>query len=321
MSAASGVIGLVRTPTGRFSWMRAVVLAVAVLPGLWIAVEWSTVGLGARGLNTAIHLTGTWAVRFLLMSLAVTPARWVLNLPRVVQVRRMLGVTAACYAGAHFTLYIVYSHGDLLHVASEIALRFYLTIGFVALLGLAVLAATSTDYWQTRLGRNWKRLHQLVFPIAILALFHHFLQSKADVSTPVFAAGVFAWLMLWRGEPRVWRPYRLPLLALAVLAGCAAAGIEAAWYGLATGINWHRVLDANLNLAHGPRPAEWVAILGGFVFLLSLVRALWRPKPSGRRRERHYADGETDQSWAPRPRSPPARTAPACGGAGIRGRP
>jgi sulfoxide reductase heme-binding subunit YedZ len=284
MSAITAVASLTRNPAGRFSWMKTVVLIGAILPGAWIAWRWGTVGLGARGVNTAIHLTGTWAVRFLLLSLAVTPARYVLDLARVTQVRRMLGVTAACYAVAHLILYIIDNNGNLVHVASEIVLRFYLTIGFVALLGLLALAITSTDGWQAKLGRDWKKLHRLVFPIAVLALFHHFLQSKADVSTPVFAAGVFVWLMLWRAEPRPWRAWRAPLLALAVLAGLAAAAIEALWYGLATGISGWRVLHANLNLTHGPRPAEWVALVGLGVLVLSLGRPLWRAAPSGRRR-------------------------------------
>ena len=284
MSVAAGVTGLVRTPAGRFSWLKTVALVLAVVPGAWLAWRWGTEGLGARGVNAATHETGTWALRFLLISLAVTPARALLDVPRLVMLRRLLGVTAACYAGIHFCLYVIDQGGNLFHVASEIVLRFYLTIGFVALLGLLALAWTSTNSWQMRLGRNWKRLHRLVFPIAVLAIFHHFLQAKADVSDAVFSIGVFAWLGFWRLEPREWRPWRWPLPILAVLAGLVAVVLEALWYGLATGVSGWRVLDANLNLSHGPRPGEWVAIWGFAVLVLALARPLFRPREKARDR-------------------------------------
>lgn len=281
---SASIPAVLRNPAGKFSWLKTVTLVLTILPGAWIAWRWGTVGLGPRGVNAAMHLTGTWAVRFLLISLAVTPARFVLDTPRVLWLRRMLGVTAAVYAGIHFSLYVVDNQGDLLHVAAEIALRFYLTIGFVALLGLLALAATSTDVMQRRLGRNWKRLHKLVYPIAVLAIFHHFLQAKADVSTAVFAAGVFFWLMFWRLKPAEWRTWRWPLLALAALAGLGAVAIEALWYGTTTGISGWRVLAANLNVSRGLRPGEWVGVAGLIVLALSFTRPLWRPKPSKRRR-------------------------------------
>ena len=283
MSAAAGVAGLVHSPAGRFCWLRTLVLGLAILPGAWIAWRWGTAGLGPRGVNAAIHLTGTWAVRFLLISLAVTPAKFVLDFPRCLQLRRRLGVTAACYAGAHVSLYLIDSRGDLLHVASEIAARFYLTIGFVALLGLVALTVTSTDGWQKRLGRDWKRLHKLAYPIAVLAIFHHFLQAKADVSDAAFSAGVFVWLMLWRIEPRSWRAWRGALIGLAILAALAAAVIEALWYGTATGISGWRVLSANLHPARGLRPAEWVAVAGALVIAASLTRPFWRAVSAQRR--------------------------------------
>ena len=91
-------------------------------------------------------------MRFLLLTLAVTPARAVLDWGGVVKLRRLCGVTTACYAGAHMTLYCIDQNWHLGTVASEIVLRFYLTIGFLTLLMLGVLAVTSTDGWQKRLG-------------------------------------------------------------------------------------------------------------------------------------------------------------------------
>jgi sulfoxide reductase heme-binding subunit YedZ len=220
----------------------------------------ATGGLGGRPVMEATHQTGDWAVYFLLLSLAITPLRQVLDWQRILPLRRMIGVGSACYAFVHLVIYGYDQKWHMLTVISEIALRFYLTIGFVTLLGLLILAATSTDRAIQRLGRRWKKLHMLAYPLAVLALFHYFLQSKADVSAAVFVAGLFLWEMLWRLTPRAPRMNWWPLPILAVAAGLATAGLEAAWYGLATRIDPMRVLSANLDFSYGPRPAIWVAI-------------------------------------------------------------
>ena len=204
----------------------------------------------------------------------MTPARAVLDWPGVVKLRRMLGVTAACYAAAHFLLYCLDQNWQAGKIISEIALRFYLTIGFAALVMLGVLAVTSTDGWQKRLGRRWKRLHRLVFVLLPLGLFHFFLQSKSDVSDAVFVTGLACWLLLWRLAPRRWQGRVALLPPLALLAGVAAAGLETAWYGLATGVNAWRVLEANLDVTFGPRPAVAVALWGLAVFVLAVLRRL-----------------------------------------------
>jgi methionine sulfoxide reductase heme-binding subunit len=259
---------------GRFSALKAATLGLVLLPGLHLAARWALHDLGARPVTELIHGTGDWTIRFLLLSLAVTPARAVLGWTRVVVLRRMLGVTAACYAGSHVLLYCMDQKWHLGVVASEIVLRFYLAIGFVTLTGLMVLAVTSTNAWQKRLGRRWKKLHRLVFLIAPLGLFHYFLQSKADVTPAVFAAGLFVWLMLWRLAPRRWqaRVGLLPLLA--VTAGISTALLEAGWYAAATRIPPLRVLAANLDVVYTLRPAPEVALAGAAVLLLAVLLRL-----------------------------------------------
>ena len=111
----------------------------------------------------------------------------------------MMGVGAFVYAACHISLYVADQMFDLWKVASEIALRLYLTIGFTALLGLAALAATSTDGMVRRLGgRRWQRLHNIIYGIGLLALIHYFQQTKADVSVPTFVAGLFGWMIGYR---------------------------------------------------------------------------------------------------------------------------
>src|SRR5581483_5487293 len=134
---------------------------------------------GARPETEAIHQTGLWAIRFLMIALAVTPLRAALDWGRLLTLRRMIGVTALAYAAIHFLLYNVQQNGRVLFVAAEIVHRFYLTIGFAVLLGLIALGATSTDAAMRRMGRWWKRLHRLSYPLGVLALLHYFIQSKA----------------------------------------------------------------------------------------------------------------------------------------------
>jgi sulfoxide reductase heme-binding subunit YedZ len=268
---------------GRFSWLKAVVFAAAFVPAL-VTAWWAIRGeLGGRPVMEAIHNMGLWAIRFLMIALAVTPARAVFDAPRAILVRRMLGLTALAYALAHFGLYILSEQFNLLTVASEIVLRFYLLIGFIALLALIALGVTSTDAMIRRMGVWWKRLHWLAYPIAVLALLHYFIQTKANVSEAVVFTGVFLWLMGLRLLPAGWRDNPAALLGLAVIAGLATAGVEFAWYGLATGINPWRVLAVNESLRFGLRPAHIVALAGvGVAVLAGLQRLrgrLYRPRP------------------------------------------
>jgi len=257
---------------GRFLPLKAAVLAAGCIPGLVLAYWWATGELGGRPVTEVIHGTGDWAIRFLVISLAITPAARVLNWPRILLVRRIVGLTALAYAVAHLFLYVVDQNYRLGIVASEIVLRFYLTIGFITVLGLAVLGATSTNRWMQRLGRGWKRIHRAIYVLGGVALLHYFIQSKSNVSEPVFMAGVFVWLLLWRTLPMNWQRSVMAQLGLTVVVACATAGIEFAWYGLATAINPWRVLAASETLRFGLRPAHYVALLGLGVVLLAVLR-------------------------------------------------
>ncbi|HET9019729.1 MAG TPA: ferric reductase-like transmembrane domain-containing protein [Acetobacteraceae bacterium] len=264
--------GLVRDPAGRFSWLKTAVLLFAVSHALVLGLRWQMHALGPRPITEAIHVTGLWALRFLLLSLAVTPARAVLDWGRVVMLRRMLGVAAACYAVAHLTLYALDQRWRLLHVAHEIAVRFYLTIGFVALLGLLALAITSTDGWQRHLGARWKKLHRVAYGIAVLGLLHYAIQSKANISDAVLLAGLFAWLMYWRLLRRRWQQKLWPLLGLTLAAGATASVFEAGWYAVRNHVGPLLVWDANFDLSYGPRPSVWVLILGVTAVALAMAR-------------------------------------------------
>ena len=264
----------------RFSPLKAATLALALLPALVIGYWFFTNQLGPLAVKAALRLMGDWTIRFLIMALALSPLQRVLNYPKLALIRRMAGVTAFAYALAHFALYIINSKYDLGFVVSEIIARFYLTIGFVALLGLSLLAATSFDGAVRRLGKNWKRLHQIVYGIALLGLLHYFIQTKADVSPATLMAGFFILLMI----NRICIARRMPLVPLvlgasALLAGLLTAMVEFAWYGLETGVDPWRVVQANFMFSFGLRPAAMVFLVGlvpcAFVIFRNLRAKGW----------------------------------------------
>lgn len=273
-------LALWRDRRGRISALRVVVLAFLALPVALAAHAFLTAGLGARPINDLIHRTGYWALVFLLVTLAVTPLARVGRFNGLIDVRRMLGVGACVYAVTHILLFVADQMFDLLKVATEIVLRLYLTIGFIALLGLIALAATSTDAMVRRLGRRWQRLHQLVYGIALLALIHFFQQTKADVWVPTFAAGLFVWLMGYRLMMR-WRrgaPSALALLALAIAASALVIAGEAIGIGLYYNVSPLLVLQSAFEFdLEMIRPGWLVLVAGLCVVVLQLVQA-WRHK-------------------------------------------
>jgi sulfoxide reductase heme-binding subunit YedZ len=266
-----------RDRRGEFLKFKAAVLALMPIPGLVNLFWWVDGDLGGRALNEVIHGTGSWAVRWLMISLAITPFARLLEWPRLLTVRRMVGLTALAYASIHLSLYIVDQKLNLLTVASEIARRFYLTIGFVALLGLIALGVTSTDNAIKRMGRRWKQLHRLVYPIGVLALLHYYIQTKANVGEPVFVSGLFAWLMVWRALPTGIRLAVPTLFAMVPVSGILTMGLEFAWYGLATKVDPFRILSANWNERFFPRPAHEVAAVALVVAIVVTARR-WRAR-------------------------------------------
>lgn len=265
-----------RDRAGRISALRVAALLAMTLPALRLLQLWAMDGLGPEPLEAATHETGRWAIRLLVASLAVTPLGRALGWPRLFQLRRMIGLGALAWVLLHVVLYVGDQNWRLLRVAIEIVSRVYLIIGFTALLGLVVLGWTSTDGWMKRLGRGWKKLHRLVFPVVVLGLLHAFIQSKADASHAVLLAGLLAWLLGWRALPGRWQA-SIPALALLSLgAMLAAVLIEFLWYAGSSNLPAARIAAANLDLTFGPRPAVQAGIIcAGFTLLAGAV-ALWR---------------------------------------------
>jgi sulfoxide reductase heme-binding subunit YedZ len=263
---------------GRFSPLKAVVFAGLFVPAGWIVYLAATGALEPKVVTEMIHRAGQWAVRFLLLSLLVTPLIRSARYPKLVAVRRMVGVAAFAYIAAHLALYVVDQHYDLAHVASEIALRIYLTIGFTAWLGLAALAATSTDAMIRRLGPKWRTLHSLIYGIGVLGLLHFMIQAKADVTEPVIMTGLFLVLMLFRIAVKGGAPAWAAALIGAVLSPPLTALIEAGWYALVRHIPFWEVLDANIDPDMAFRPSAYVLVGGAALLAVAALRRAPQPK-------------------------------------------
>jgi sulfoxide reductase heme-binding subunit YedZ len=272
-----------RDRRGRVSALRIATLLLLLTPiVLAITAAFSDQGFGARPLNDLIHRAGYWTLMFVLLALAVTPLTRIARFGALMDVRRMIGVGAFCYAFTHISLYIADQMFDLTKVASEIVLRLYLTIGFTALLGLAALAATSTDGMVRRLGaRRWQRLHQIVYGIALLALIHFFQQTKADVWVPTFFAGLFTWLMGYRLLVWLWQPNgqlsTWSLLALTVTVSALTFAAEAIGIGIAYNVSPLMVLQTALEFDYDMIGPGWLVLAAGLcMVVLDVVRKWWR---------------------------------------------
>lgn len=275
-----------REKSGRWSPEKMTAFVGACLPALWLAWRVVTGDLNAaRPVNDAIHAAGFWTALFIVISLAVTPARRLFAAPKLILMRRTLGVAAFCYAALHISLYAVEQKYDLAKVVSEIALRIYLTIGFVALIGLLTLATTSTDGMIRRLGSaRWNRLHKLVYAIAILGVIHYLMQTKIDISESIMVAGFLFWLLGYRVLHRLAGTVTLiACAALSLVAAVLTAGAEALWYAALTGVAAGRVLSVNLDWSMAPRPAHWVLLAGVGVTLASRLWSFRAQRPKARK--------------------------------------
>lgn len=264
--------------SGRTSPLKLAVFIALFGPALWTALSFSQGWLQPRPFTAAIQQVGLWTIRLIFIALAITPLRLILQWPRLILVRRMIGVAAFAYAVTHLSLYTADQMFDIAKVAGEIARRIYLTIGFAAVLGLSALAATSTDGMLRRLGRRWQQLHRLAYLIALLAVAHFCMQSKLELWEPTIMAGIYAWLMGYRVlARRLAVRGRLPLAwvgGLAVAAAVLTALGEAGYFWIAYGADPTRVIAADWSLAAGLRPAAVVLGLGLAAAAAGALRAL-----------------------------------------------
>jgi methionine sulfoxide reductase heme-binding subunit len=178
----------------RLTVLKALVFGACLVPLALLVMKATGVAslsFGANPVEDVLNTCGKTALNLLMLTLCVTPIRRATGFNRLIAFRRMLGLFAFFYALLHFSTYALLDLGlawETLLV--DIAERPYITVGFTALVLLVPLAVTSTNGWQRRLGRNWLKLHRLVYPISVLALIHYWWQikSKADIGDPLLYA-------------------------------------------------------------------------------------------------------------------------------------
>lgn len=188
--------------TRRKAWPKpALFLTLATPFGLlahdfWRELHQPGIAFGADPGEAVTRQLGEWAIRALLLTLAVSPAARLLKRPRLVRHRRMCGLFAFAYALAHFAAYFALLAGvSLRGVLDDFVERPYITVGIAGLLSLVPLAITSTRGWQRRLGINWRRLHRLVYAIGVLACIHLLWLSKGGYGEAALYSGVLAVLL------------------------------------------------------------------------------------------------------------------------------
>ncbi|MGH7079769.1 MAG: sulfite oxidase heme-binding subunit YedZ [Acetobacteraceae bacterium] len=268
-----------RDRSGRLSALKIAVLALLPLPALLALFQWATGTLTGHPDQAVLLLSGFWSDRLLVLTLAVTPLAALFALPRLILVRRMLGLGAGAYALAHLGVYVLQQGFAWRFIGVQMVSHPVLTIGTVSILAMAALAVTSTDGWVRRLGRSWKQLHLLVHPAIVLALLHTFMEAPTAVSRAAVFSGFYLWLLGWRLMPREWRRRPAPLLGLAIVAAVLTSGVEAGWYAVATGLPAGRVFAANFSLIAGLRPAHWVGLGCLALALLVTLRRMMTRTP------------------------------------------
>lgn len=176
--------------------LKAGLIGVALLPVAGLVRRYFTDDLGANPIETITHTTGDWALRFLLLTLAVTPLRRLSGLNAFIAYRRALGLLAFFYASLHLLAYVGLDYFFDWHaIVENVAERPFVTAGFAGFLCMLPLALTSTRGWIRRLGRRWADLHRLVYIAGLAGVVHYWWLVKKDVRMPLIYAGGLAVLL------------------------------------------------------------------------------------------------------------------------------
>ena len=178
---------------------KPLIFALCLLPLAQLTWGLFSGALQPNPVEALLHGAGDWALRLLLVTLAVTPLKRITGWRRPMLWRRMLGLFSFFYAALHFTIWLVLDRGLLWsEIVVDLTKRPYIVVGFTAFLILLALAVTSNTWSMRRLGKGWQKLHRLVYLAALLAILHYWWLVKADVREPLIYLGIFLVLMALR---------------------------------------------------------------------------------------------------------------------------
>ena len=194
-------------------WTKVVVFALCLVPLTVLIWRGFHNNLTANPIEFITHSTGDWTMRFLLLTLAITPLRKMLHQPLLIRFRRMLGLFAFFYVCLHFSTWIgLDKFFDWNEMWKDVQKRRFITVGFAGFVLLIPLAVTSTAGWIRRLGgKRWQLLHRAIYVTAILGVIHYFWLVKSDISKPLQYAVILGLLLAWRVGDWLYNRRRQPL--------------------------------------------------------------------------------------------------------------
>ena len=194
--------------TRNFNRSKPVLFILILFPSLLWAYQFVTGNLGVNPIEKLMDELGLMALRLIIITLMITTLSNIKPLKSIVVLRRMIGLFAFYYVCLHFSTYIVLDHFlDIQFIIQDIIKRPFITFGFISFLFLIPLASTSTNNMIKRLGfKLWKKIHYLIYPVAILASMHFYVLVRADKSEPVIYMGIIILLLLHRIFKRLTRP-------------------------------------------------------------------------------------------------------------------
>jgi len=181
-------------------WVKVPVFALCLVPALLLGWRALNGDLGANPIEFITHRTGDWTIRFLCITLSITPLRKLLRLPDLIRFRRTLGLFGFFYASLHFlTWFVLDKFFDWNEILKDVVKRPFITAGFTAFVLLIPLAVTSTIGWIRRLGgKRWQMLHRLIYVSACAGVVHYYWLVKSDIRLPVFYGAIVAVLLVYR---------------------------------------------------------------------------------------------------------------------------
>ena len=194
--------------TRNFNRSKPVLFILILLPSLLWAYQFVTGNLGVNPIEKLMDELGLMALRLIIITLMITTLSNIKPLKSIVVLRRMIGLFAFYYVCLHFSTYIVLDHFlDMQFIIQDIIKRPFITFGFISFLFLIPLASTSTNNMIKRLGfKLWKKIHYLIYPVAILASMHFYVLVRADKTEPVIYMGIIILLLLHRIFKKLTRP-------------------------------------------------------------------------------------------------------------------